>query len=607
MSDNKKRSRKSYSDSNYGRPSSGNRRDNNDYYSHKQQRYEDDTRSNARYEQQQQQQQSKKPRYDNYGAQMKQEERNMKSPSMIESKNKQLSSSQGIKSSDTNHLLSTQSQSITTNIQETLKDNVEDYESKVQKQIEQLQKNSEDEVKRNRELRRERLNALKLKAQQQQQQQQQQQNTTVNNEPEEEVVVVELEGTKTEVKNERSEFMHELEKERDKIHEELPTVDSKSNNNESPIFDMFSDSPLNTSMNDLKTIKGVDQNVSGNFDDEDGYYRFTASEIVNNQYQIVDSSGKGVFSTVVKAINLTTNETVAIKILRNQESMRKSGMKEIEILKKLNDNDPQDVCYVVQMKDNFIYRNHLCIVFEPLYMNLREIIKKFGKEQGREVGISLEAVRVYSKQLFVALQLLQKSGILHADIKPDNILVNHRKSIAKLCDYGSASDISENSITPYLVSRFYRAPEIILGMPYGHPIDMWSVGCTLYELYTGRILFQSRDNNDQLRHIMQYKGKIPNKMLKKCVFRDAHFDHHGNFLFQDIDPITKKPSVRTIEISKTKDLRTDLLNATENLNQDEQTRKRVLQLYDVIDRSLTLDPSKRLTVQQALSHPFYQQ
>lgn len=89
-------------------------------------------------------------------------------------------------------------------------------------------------------------------------------------------------------------------------------------------------------------------------------------------------------------------------------------------------------------------------------MNLRDVVKRFGKD----VGLNIRAVRAYAHQLFLALSLLKKANIMHADIKPDNILVNEQKTVLKLCDLGSASDASENDITPYLVSRFYRAPEI---------------------------------------------------------------------------------------------------------------------------------------------------
>ena len=163
-------------------------------------------------------------------------------------------------------------------------------------------------------------------------------------------------------------------------------------------------------------------------------------------------------------------------------------------------------------------------------MNLREVVKKFG----RDVGLNIRAVRAYAHQLFLALSLLRKCNILHADIKPDNILVNASKSMLKLCDLGSATDISyENTatmITPYLVSRFYRAPEIILGLPYDMAVDVWSIGCTLYELYTGRILFPGRSNREMLRLTMECKGRFNTKAMKKAKFGSDYFDDVGGFL-----------------------------------------------------------------------------
>lgn len=89
-------------------------------------------------------------------------------------------------------------------------------------------------------------------------------------------------------------------------------------------------------------------------------------------------------------------------------------------------------------------------------MNMREIIKKYGNG----IGLNIKAVRTYSYQILQALKHLKKLNIIHADIKPDNIMVNSSKNQLKLCDFGSACYNDETEITPYLVSRFYRAPEI---------------------------------------------------------------------------------------------------------------------------------------------------
>ena len=140
-------------------------------------------------------------------------------------------------------------------------------------------------------------------------------------------------------------------------------------------------------------------------------------------------------------------------------------------------------------------------------MNLREILKKYGNR----VGLNIKAVRSYAHQLFLSLQHLVKCRMLHADIKPDNIMVSEKNNLLKLCDFGSASPIEENDITPYLVSRFYRAPEVMLGMKYDYAIDMWSVGVTLFELYSGKILFTGRNNNEMLKSIMEVRGKVSKK------------------------------------------------------------------------------------------------
>ena len=134
----------------------------------------------------------------------------------------------------------------------------------------------------------------------------------------------------------------------------------------------------------------------------------------------------------------------------------KSGLRELEVLKKLNDTDPQDRYHCMRLYRHFFHKNHLCMVFESMSMNLREVLKKYG----RNVGLHIAAVRSYTHQMLLALKLLRKCNILHADIKPDNVLVNESKIILKLSDFGSACSVQENEPTPYLVSRFYRAPEI---------------------------------------------------------------------------------------------------------------------------------------------------
>ena len=137
--------------------------------------------------------------------------------------------------------------------------------------------------------------------------------------------------------------------------------------------------------------------------------------------------------------------------------------------------------------------------------------------------------------------------------------MNESKTLLKLCDLGSASDASENDITPYLVSRFYRAPEIskfrftrsldvteqtflVLGVPYDPALDIWSIGCTLFELYTGKILFPGRSNNQMLLLMMELKGRFNAKMIKKAKFGDVYFDEMGSFDSVERDRVTNTVS-----------------------------------------------------------------
>ncbi|XP_032870569.1 serine/threonine-protein kinase PRP4 homolog [Amblyraja radiata] len=343
-------------------------------------------------------------------------------------------------------------------------------------------------------------------------------------------------------------------------------------------------------------------NLRDNWTDAEGYYRVNIGEVLDKRYSVYGYTGQGVFSNVVRARDMArASQEVAVKIIRSNELMQKTGLKELEFLKKLNDADPDDKFHCLRLFRHFYHKQHLCLVFEPLSMNLREVLKKYGKD----VGLHIKAVRSYSQQLFLALKLLKRCNILHADIKPDNILVNESKTILKLCDFGSASHVADNDITPYLVSRFYRAPEIIIGKIYDYAIDLWSVGCTLYELYTGKILFPGKTNNHMLKLMMDLKGKMPNKMIRKGVFKDQHFDQNLNFMYIEVDKVTEREKVTVMStINSTKDLLADMIGC-QRLPEDQ--RKKVHQLKDLLEQILMLDPAKRVSINQALQHTFIQE
>lgn len=113
----------------------------------------------------------------------------------------------------------------------------------------------------------------------------------------------------------------------------------------------------------------------------------------------------------------------------------------------------------------------------------------------------------------MVLKFFKRCNILYVDIKLDNILVNELKIILKFCDFGLVLYVVDNDIIFYFVSRFYCVFEIIIGKSYDYGIDMWFVGCILYEFYIGKILFFGKINNYMLKFVMDFKGKMLNKMI----------------------------------------------------------------------------------------------
>ncbi|KAG7154667.1 Serine/threonine-protein kinase PRP4-like 1 [Homarus americanus] len=393
-----------------------------------------------------------------------------------------------------------------------------------------------------------------------------------------------------------SQNFHELET--DTKEDEDDGIPEKEKRNKDMFSDMFGD---NFAVDKLDIHSGAAENpnLTDNWDDAEGYYRVRIGEVLDSRYTVFGYTGQGVFSNVVRGRDAArAGQDVAIKIIRNNEVMHKTGKKELNILKTLNDADPDDKYHCLRLFRHFFHKNHLCMVFEPLSMSLREVLKKYGKD----VGLHVKAVRSYTHQLFCALKLLRKCNILHADVKPDNILVNEKKLVLKLCDFGSASKVTENEITPYLVARFYRAPEIILGMTYDFGIDLWSAACTIYELYTGKIMFPGKTNNQMLKLFMDLKGKMPNKVIRKGAFKDQHFDAACNFLYRDVDRVTEREKVVVMPtINPTRNLQHELLGEG---NLPEDHARKVAQLKDLMERCLMLDPVKRATIDNCLMHQF---
>lgn len=387
------------------------------------------------------------------------------------------------------------------------------------------------------------------------------------------------------------------------------------------VFDMFSDEVQAQTVTDghkaaseaEEESEMAEMNVPvDNDDDEDGYYRLLNGEMLDNKrYKVTGRMGRGVFSTVVSAWDKEDEQDVAIKIIRSNEMMRRTGEKELNFLRLLRDSDPHGRKRCIKILHHFFHRGHLCLVFEAMEMNFRKLTQKYG---GGGRGLALQAVRQYAKQLFIACKHMHGNGIVHADLKPDNIVVSKDYKTLKICDFGSAfhlREMSELKDTPLLVSRYYRAPEIILGNERGQPLDVWSIGCCLYEMFTGDILFKrNKDNNGLLYEIMKLCGPVSKKLQRSGTFTDDHFDSDGKFVYQHAkDPVTGKKVPKVINITKpVRDLAAHLLKKRRQERRDpsatDEHKRSLNNFKSLLQRCLMLDPNNRITAVQALKHPF---
>jgi len=211
--------------------------------------------------------------------------------------------------------------------------------------------------------------------------------------------------------------------------------------------------------------------------------------------------GQGSFGVVYQSQVLETNEIVAIKSMRLQGNDR-----EVQVLRELNGH-PNIVC----IKGAFFSRDRdgtemsLNVVLEYLSDTLHRVIKHFNRLKTR---MGQDHVKSNMFQLLRALAFMHGKGIIHCDVKPQNILVDGNSQTIKLCDFGTARRLKfgEQSLC-YVCSRYFRAPELILGSTsYSTPVDLWSAGCVFGEMILGQPLFTGADGIQQLVEIMKVIG-----------------------------------------------------------------------------------------------------
>lgn len=347
------------------------------------------------------------------------------------------------------------------------------------------------------------------------------------------------------------------------------------------------------------------------YDDERGDYRAVHRDHLAYRYEVVDLLGSGSFGQVLRCKDHKTGAWVAVKLIRNKQRLHQQALIEIDILGRLAEWDPKQKHNVVHMSHSFHFRSHLCIATELLNINLYELVRASAFS-----GLSLRLVRRIATQVLAALCLLRKHHVVHCDLKPENILLVHpARSAIKVIDFGSSCLASERVYT-YIQSRFYRAPEVILGLNYHTAIDMWSLGCILAELYTGTPLFPGENEQEQLACIMEVLGTPEKYLIDRSSRRKVFFDQEGQpRTIKTTRNRRRRPGSKTLtQVLRAQAPAFPSPDGQPGLASSPRTRPHPHTssrprahedlFIDFVTRCLHWDPDRRLKPEQALRHPW---
>ncbi|EPT04997.1 hypothetical protein FOMPIDRAFT_1112907 [Fomitopsis schrenkii] len=336
-----------------------------------------------------------------------------------------------------------------------------------------------------------------------------------------------------------------------------------------------------------------------------------------HKYLILDILGQGTFGQVVKCQNMKTHEVVAVKVVKNKPAYFNQSMMEVTILELLNNQcDPQDEHHILRLRDSFIHKSHLCLVFELLSSNLYELIK-----QNQFQGLSTQLVKVFTAQLLDAMNILKEARLIHCDLKPENILLKSLQSPQiKVIDFGSACH-ERQTVYTYIQSRFYRSPEVLLGIPYTAAIDMWSLGCIAVELFLGLPLFPGTSEYNQITRIVEMLGTPPQYMLDMGKQTGQFFDHYidsfgqKQYKLKNIEQYSREHNTQEQpgkQYFKANSLPEIIQQApmpafksgSRQAHEVEKEMNNRASFIDFCQGLLNMNPIERWTPQQARMHPF---
>ena len=288
--------------------------------------------------------------------------------------------------------------------------------------------------------------------------------------------------------------------------------------------------------------------------------KFTALSII----------GKGTFGIVYRAKKDESDEILAIKRVFQDKRYHNRELQILKELKHPNIIGLRNYFYTYgEKKDSEIYLN--CVT-DYLPQTLSRILS-INYQSRKQLDPFI--AKLYAYQMLLSIKYIHSIGITHRDIKPQNILVDQKTNIIKLCDFGSAKKLVQGQKSlAYICSRYYRAPELIFGSTnYNSQIDVWSMGCVIAELVLGRPLFPGDTPSDQLVEIIKILG-TPTK--------DDIISMNPQFQEQKFPPIKPTPWEKVFK-----------------------NRKIPENFVDLISKLLVYNPKVRLNAEKALEHIYF--
>lgn len=337
-------------------------------------------------------------------------------------------------------------------------------------------------------------------------------------------------------------------------------------------------------------------------------FQIVINSIIAGRYQVVEFLGSAAFSKAIQCLDLITKEMVCLKIIENNKDYMDQSIDEIKILKYVNANgNPDDKC-VIKYIDCFYHKEHLIIVTELLRDNLYEFLK-YNREHDDKLYFTIGRIQKIAYQVLKGLEHIHSLKLIHCDLKPENILIkSYSRCEVKIIDLGSACFIHDH-LGSYIQSRSYRAPEVILGCQYDYRIDVWSLGCILYELFTGNVLFQNTCVQELLVRVIGICGPLSEE-IHRTGRHVSKFFTKEKIIYQEIEEEkaldNRHLSEEMIELIKLARKNKKKIRLLVPKKSSIRSRLHCSEMIFVDFLRCLLDPDKdrRLTVKEALRHPF---